>query len=429
MRNRLAVLVFATTSLVLIAFLVPLGYLVQQVAADRAINAATREAEGLAPVVATVERDVLRLTLAQVGADDAEDYPLTVFLPDGTVMGAKAERSKAVELAARGRSVVVDSGDGREVLVAVQGVDEGTAVVRSLVPADALHQGVVRAWAILGMLGIVLLALSVVVADRLARALVRPMHELADVSHRLSAGDLDARVHPSGPAELRDVGRAINHLAGRIKELLTLEREGVADLSHRLRTPLTALRLDAEMLADPSESARLTADIDALTATVDRVIDEARRPMREGVGAGCDAAHVIRERLAFWSVLAEEEGRAVDTAVAAGPIMVAVNESDMAAAIDALLGNVFSHTASGTDFWVGLDRTDGEVRLTVADAGPGFTGEDPFGRGSSASASTGLGLNIVRCTAEASGGHVETAPPDRFETGATIVVVLGAIDP
>lgn len=429
MRRRLAVLVFATTSLVLVAFLVPLGYLVHQVAADRAVNAATREAEGLAPVVATVDKEILRLTLAQVATDDPEDYPLTVFLPDGTVMGATAKRSEAVELAARGRSVVVDTGDGREVLVAVQGIEGGTAVVRGFVPAEALRQGVVRAWAILGVLGLVLLGLSVVVADRLARALVRPMRELADVSHRLGAGDLDARVRPSGPAELRDVGSAVNHLAGRIDQLLSLEREGVADLSHRLRTPLTALRLDAEMLSDPAESARLTADIDALTRTVDHVIDEARRPVREGVGAGCDAAQVVRERLEFWSALADDEHRDVGMDLDDAPLAVRVDSSDMAAAVDSLLGNVFSHTPPGTAFWVGLERNDDEVWLTVADAGPGFTEDDPFGRGNSATQSTGLGLDIVRRTAEASGGHVATATRSRFETGATIVVILGAVDP
>ncbi|WP_202862978.1 HAMP domain-containing protein [Ornithinimicrobium murale] len=54
------------------------------------------------------------------------------------------------------------------------------------------------------------------------------------------AGELDARVRPSGPGEVRAIGGALNHLATRIGELLAAERESVADLSHRLRTPLTA---------------------------------------------------------------------------------------------------------------------------------------------------------------------------------------------
>lgn len=438
MRRQLAVLVAATTSLVLIAFLIPLGYLVQQVAADRAVNAATREAEGLAPVVATVDRDVLELTLQQVANDDAEDYPLSVFLPDGTVLGEPAERSPAVDLAAAGTSLVVDTGSGREVLVAVQGLRAGTAVVRGFVPNQAMREGVDRAWAILVALGLALLALSIVVADRLARTLVRPMRELADVSHRLGEGDLQARVRPAGPPELQAVGHGVNHLAGRIGELLICEREAVADLSHRLRTPLTALRLDAESLSDPADSARVTSDVDALTRTVDDVINEARRPVREGVSARCDAAKVVTERLHFWSALADEEGREVTSRLAPGPLPVRTSEQDLSTMLDALLGNVFAHTPAGTAFCVELASSDSRYRhvhghgeshgpehvtLIVSDQGSGFDGSDPFARGNSGTSSTGLGLDIVRRTADASGGSVSVGPGP----GGRIMVLMGSV--
>lgn len=427
MRRQLAVLVVATTSLVLIAFLVPLGYLVRQVAADRAVNAATQEAEGLAPVVATVDRQILRLTMAQVAQDDPGHYPLTVFLPDDTVLGAAAPRTAAVELAARGRSIVVDTGEGIEIVIAVQGMEGGTAVVRSFVAESALWQGVVRAWSILVVLGLVLLALSVLVADRLAHALVQPMSDLADVSHRLASGDLDARVRPSGPVELTVVGQAVNHLAGRIGELLTSERESVADLAHRLRTPLTALRLEGDALKDPAEAASVSARVDSLTRAVNAVIHEARRPVREGVGADCDVAAVVRERLNFWSALAEEEGRDVSTDVATGRIPVRVSEPDLSAALDALLGNVFAHTPPGTPFAVKLRQSGpGIATLTVSDEGPGFDVSDPFERGHSAADSTGLGLDIIRRTAEATGGYVSVESATASSAGARIILVLGS---
>lgn len=436
MRRQLAILVGATTSLVLIAFLVPLGYLVQQVAADRAVNAATREAEGLAPVVATVDRDVLRLTLDQVAQNDAQDFPLSVFLPDGTVLGEPAQRSVGVNLAARGRSLVASTGGGREVLVAVAGVDGGTAVVRTFVPGDAMREGVGRAWAILGGLAVALLGLSLVVADRLAGALVRPMRELADVSHRLGAGELDARVQPSGPQELRAVGTAVNNLATRIGELLTSERESVADLSHRLRTPLTALRLDAESLRDRHEAARVSRDVDALVRTVDAVIHEARRPVREGIEARCDAAAVVRERLTFWSPLAEEEEREVTGDLVEHPLPVRVSAQDLSSALDALIGNVFAHTPPGTSLAVRITANDdgtlhhdsnpsnstmGAI-VTVSDQGPGFSMSQLPRRGLSAGNSTGLGLDIARRTTEASGGWMEIP---ETTTGAVVTLILG----
>lgn len=424
MRRRLAVLVVATTSLVLVAFLVPLGYLVRQVAADRAVSAATHEAEQVAQVVARADRGSLRRVVDGVVQDGAE-YPLTVFLPDGEQVGASASRSSAVARAARGSSLVAATGGGREVLVAVQGVDGGTAVVRVFVPDEALHDGVLRAWTILAVLGLALLGLGVLVADRLARALVQPLQDLAEVSRRLGAGDLEARVRPDGPPELRRVGRSVNHLAGRITELLAHEREGVADLSHRLRTPLTALRLDAEAVSDPEVAARLNEDMDALTRTVDEVIDEARRPVREGVRSGCDAANVVRERAAYWSALAEEEGRDMVADVPDDPVPIRVGEADLTAALDALLGNVFAHTPGGTPFAVRLRRAgEHEVTVTVADDGPGFGTRDPVSRGSSGR-STGLGLDIVRRTVEAAGGRLRTSTGGTDYRGATVVLSLG----
>lgn len=429
MKRQLALLVAATTSLVLIAFLVPLGYLVHQVAADRAVNAATHEAESLAPIVATVDTDTLAVTVEQVSAQSA--FPLTIFLPDGSSIGARVARSNAVVLAGKGKSLITDTGSGREVLVAVQGVDNGTAVIRSFVPTSAMWSGVVRAWVILGLLGLALLGLSLLVANRMARSLLWPMHELAKVSHLLGAGQLDAKVKPAGPPELRDVGRAMNQLAERIGELIAAEREAAADHSHRLRTPLTVLRLDAEALQDPAEAERIGADVDAVERSVDDMIHEARRPVREGLLVRADAGSVVAARVEFFSALAEEEDRRVHTQLDPGPLPVRVSSEDLAAAVDALLGNIYAHTPPGTGYTVmlraGREDNDGGATLTIADDGPGFVSDNPACRGNTTAGSTGLGLDIVRRTAEASGGQLiaGSAPEGAISRGAQLTVELG----
>ena len=84
------------------------------------------------------------------------------------------------------------------------------------------------------------------------------------------------------------------------------------------------------------------------------MISEARRPVREGLGAGCDATAVVGERVHFWSVLAEEEGRAAHRRTGPRPLPVRVAAADLGAAVDALLGNVFSHTPEGTAFGVAV---------------------------------------------------------------------------
>ncbi len=392
-----------------------LALLMRGVAADRALTDATVKAQSIAPVVATGEREALTLTLEQT--QSGGEYPITVFLPDGTVIGTRTPREPAVDLAARGRSLSVTTGGGRAVYVAVQGGPGGTAVIRTFVTDARLRRGVTRAWTVLGLTGAGLLVLGLIVADRLARSLTRPISALAAVSNRLAHGDLDARIRPAGRPEIHEVGTGLNHLADRIRELLAAEREAAADLSHRLRTPLTSLRLETESLTDPAEGDRVGAAVDALERTVTQIIAETRRPAR-GQAASCDATEVIARRTAFWSVLAEEQDRALDVTVPDHPMPVAVAEDALTACVDALTGNVLAHTPEGTAFAVRLE--DG--RLTVEDDGPGIGDPRPH-RGHSTAASSGLGLDIARRTAEASAGSLEIGSSSAG--GARVALMFG----
>ncbi|WFE97599.1 HAMP domain-containing sensor histidine kinase [Micromonospora sp. WMMD987] len=424
MRRRLALLVVATTCLTLVAFLVPLALLVRTVAEDRATVRATADVQGLVPVVGTADTTTIRLTVEQLTAESGR--PVSVFLPDGTVLGAQEPRTAAVALAARGRSLTAELDGGREIVIAVQGRADGTGVIRTVVPRADITAGVARSWLVLAALGIVLVLLSLAVADRLARTLVRPITELSSVSHRLANAELTARAEPAGPPELREVAAALNHLAARIQVLLREEREQVADLSHRLRTPLTALRLEAESLPDPDDAARVASAVDALERAVTGLIRQARwrsdPPDAGPGGVTADAAAIVGERVAFWSVLAEDTGRTVTLDLASGPLPVGVPADELAAAVDALLGNVFAHTPEGTPFTVRLAREAADVALTVRDAGPGI----PAGlieRGASRAGSTGLGLDIARRAAQASGGRLDLGAG--VEGGAVVTLRLG----
>ena len=268
----------ATSSLVLVSFLLPLALVLRTLAADRAVSAAMAQTQSLAPLVTSLPARSLRLTVAQVNAGSGT--PVTIFLPDGTVVGSPAASSPSVELARHGASFSSAVAGGVEVLVAVDGLPGGTAVIRSFVPDAQLHHGVARAWLLLLAVGAFLLVLSVVVADQLARSLVRPLIAVAQAAELLAAGDLSARAAVAGPPEVRLAGTGLNRLATRIGDLLARERESVADLSHRLRTPLTALRIDAESLRD----SRLIDDVAMMERTVSEIIREARRQRGEARG-------------------------------------------------------------------------------------------------------------------------------------------------
>jgi signal transduction histidine kinase len=411
-RRRITLLVAATTSVVLLAFLLPAATLVSRVAEARARDSARQELQFLIPSVALGTPDEVQAGLTAPGAER-----LGVRWPDGRWLG----RQGATAGDPPATATEVTTGDGTRLVQPVRRSDGGTAVVEAFVPAAELHAGVTRTWLVLAGLGVVLFVLALLVADRLARSLTRPVTELAATAHRLGSGDLAARVEPGGPPEVREVGTAVNRLAGRIGELLAAERESAADLAHRLRTPLTALRLDAEALHSPARE-RLLDDVDALGRTVSEVIAEARRPVREGLGASCDATAVVADRVAFWAVLAEEEGRDVALELPGAAQPVRVGAADLGAAVDALLGNVFAHTPEGAGFRVAVrPRAGGGAEVVVADAGPGLP-EPAVERGRSGAGSTGLGLDIARRTAESSGGELRIASS---ASGATVTVALG----
>jgi signal transduction histidine kinase len=124
-------------------------------------------------------------------------------------------------------------------------------------------------------------------------------------------------------------------------------------------------------------------------------------------------------------VLAEDQDRQLSVPDPQGPLPVAVGRTDLASCVDALLGNVFAHTPEGTAVKVGLTpRPSGGAVLTVADDGPGFATPDPLERGVSGAGSSGLGLDIVRRTAEASGGALSIGASE--SGGALVRVELGA---
>jgi signal transduction histidine kinase len=421
MRARLVLLVAATSLLVVVAFLVPLALLVRSSAADHALGSAAVEIQALAPLVTSVDRPTLTNAVAHANAGNP--HQVTVFLPDGSVVGAPARRSATVDLAIAGRSVTGDAPGGREVVVAVAGLADGTAVLRTFVDDQELRRGVTPAWAMLGLLGAGLVLVTVLVADQLAHTFIRPLAAVAEVSNRMAGGGLDVRATADGPPEVQAVSHGLNMLAERIGEMLNREREHVVDLSHRLRTPLTALRIDAEGLPDPADRARIVADVDSLERSVNDIIRTARRLGGQADVESCDAARVVPERVRFWSTLADEEQRTVAVDLESAPLPVRVSQDDLSACVDALLGNVFAHTPDGTGLAVRLHRrAGGGARLVITDHGPGLP-DALIVRGRSESGSTGLGLDIAARTAAASGGGLRLGRgPDG---GAEVTLDLG----
>ncbi len=479
MRRQLAFVSVTVATLVVLAALMPLATVVRNQARDRAISAAETDAQSIAAalaVAASIEpeeglteelaREVIAsfqalgrliigesgvesmvtalMSAASVEADGGVTVELaeavieafrgregvSIVFPDGTVRGAPYAERANVDRAREGTLVIGDAPEGAEVLVPVLVADalaqDATVVVRAAVLSADMNEGVARAWVLLAGLGVLLVAVAALVTDRMGRSLIRPVTALSDTARSLAEGDLDARVALAGPPEVAEVGEALNLLASRLETLLREERESVADLSHRLRTPLTALRLQAETLSDHEGAAGLLADIDRVEGAVDQMIRDLRRPSSDGPTEPqvADLGAVVRHRSTFWKVLADEQNRPVEVVTLGGVLQVPLSPDELGTVIDTLMENVFAHTDPGAGYRIGARPGSGQTAvLTIEDDGPGFGEGTLVERGRSGGGSTGLGLDIVRKAAEKTGGTFNTS--NNRDGGGRVEVVFG----
>lgn len=442
LRQRILALAVGATASVLILFAIPLWLLLDQAATEESREGAVDVARGVADYISTgpTGHQVLAAYVDRLNARDAR-ATVTVLLPDGTRLGAEppedlhgdTDQQAPEEQGEDGREPD-DAGlrpvsepeihevDGDQVVSVRAMTADGPAVVLALTTADDAQARTTDRLLLLGAAGAVILLLVAGAAELVARRLVRDLDRTAAAADQLGEGDLTARAPEDGPSEVRRVSAALNRLAGRIGDLLAAERETVADLSHRLRTPLTAVRLDVEGLPPSERTAELDAHLDHLERTLTAVIHAARRPEREGVRPRCDATAVVSGQVDFWRPLAEDQGREVGLDLPTRPVEVRCAADDLRAAVDALIENCIAHTPDGAAISVTLadtPREGGLVRLDVRDRGPGLPA-DAVRRGRSDRGSTGLGLDIARACAEASGGRLEV---DR-EDGWTVVRLL-----
>lgn len=216
---------------------------------------------------------------------------------------------------------------------------------------------------------------------------------------------------------------AADRLGMRALRAMDAEREVAADLSHRLRTPLTALRLDADALPAGTVADRIRQAVDALDTEVDSIILSARSSSAARASEQTDLVDVLADRLAFWAVLAEDHGRHWEVRGGQTPIYLRVPRADAIAAVDALLGNVFEHTPQGTAFRV----TVSDSAFVVEDGGLGIAdAEAALRRGVSSEGSTGIGLDIVARIARVAGGRVLIDRSDDLG-GARVTVTLAGL--
>ncbi|MFI5027901.1 MAG: sensor histidine kinase [Solirubrobacterales bacterium] len=313
------------------------------------------------------------------------------------------------------------------------GVARGAIRVTQSVSAvnRAVHSSILD----LAILAGVVLLLGLVAGAVVAQRIASPIRRLEGVAHTFAGGDLDAAAAVEGSKEQRSLARSFNEMTERVRRLLRVQQDFVADASHQLRTPLTGLRLRLEGLnerlrGDSTTQAEIQAgmtDIDRISQIVDELLLLSRAGERELPGERIELADAVHDAAERWRPAAAEHGIEIRVGGDGADANAWIAGPDLDRALDALIENAVRYAPSGST--VSLESRPG--RIEISDEGPGLaTGEEAavferFSRGSAGRAGpggTGLGLPIARELIRQWGGDVSLANRDGVGLRATIEV-------
>ena len=312
------------------------------------------------------------------------------------------------------------------VAVPVSQGNEVVGAVRLSYSTQQVEDRVHQYWLLLGLAGAVTLAVAAMVGIFIARWVTRPLGELNGAAREIGSGDLEARADTShGPPEVRALASSFNLTAERLRELLLAQEQFVADASHQLRTPLTALRLRLEMIETEVEGP-VAEDIEAahsevlrMSRIVDGLLALARAERSPGAGPSTIAiGPIIAERLSIWEHIARE--RSVSLISIPTALGATADPDRLSQILDNYIANALEVSPPGSALTIRTSiEVHGAARYTVvhvSDQGPGLTDDqrahafDRFWRaeaGRSELGGSGLGLAIVSKLAEADRGRAE----------------------
>jgi signal transduction histidine kinase len=297
--------------------------------------------------------------------------------------------------------------------------------VRITYPLSFVNERIRDTWLVLAGVGAIVLVAVSLVSVLVARSLTRPLASLEAGAESLGRGALDTRVEvPPGPHEVVTLAHAFNTTAARLEQLLDAQQAFVADASHQLRTPLSALRLRLENLQSAVPVAE-TADVEGaleevgrLSMLVDGLLELARAEGHGSAPADVDVHELATRRRDAWAALAEERDVRIEIDMRS-PLPARATPGRLEQVLDNLMNNALEVAPRGSTIRVGARREGDRVHVTVSDQGPGMSTEqrsrafDRFWRvDADDSSGFGLGLAIVRQLVVSDGGDVslEDAP-------------------
>ncbi len=280
----------------------------------------------------------------------------------------------------------------------------------------------------------------------IARWISGPVRRLTAEAERFAAGDLEIQpAAPSGPPEVQALTKAMEKMAAQLGELLRSQRRFVADASHQLRTPLTALRLRLENAMDaPPEERRAELETaieetERVTGLVTDLLVLARaddhRPHTADADAMTDLAETVRDRVDTWSAVADSVEVSLVCDVPSGALFVRADPAAVEQILDNLLDNALHASPPDTTITARVERSADGLRLIIRDEGPGLSDEEKrmatqrFWRGDWSRPGSGLGLAIVDSLATSWDARFSLHDAPSGGLAATVTFVSAAARP
>lgn len=402
---------------------------------DSAVADRYTESTGARVVVVDRLGEVLVDSAGEIGRDFATRPEVADALSGVRSAGTRYSDSLGVEL--QYVATPVSSG----------GVVHGA--IRLTISTAAVTDRIHTYWWSMGAVGAIILVVVGLIGWATALSITKPIRSLRETVERFAGGDLDVEGQPvGGPPEIRELAETTEDMARRLSGILSAQRAFVADASHQLRTPLTAIRLRLENLQEALPQDR-RLDVAATLLEVDRLsvlVGDLLRLERSDAAGGSapkavvDLSEAVEQRVDTWRAVAETRHVTIRTLMPEGRCRVLAADGAVEQILDNLIDNAIEASPEHSDISIEIEPTPGACLLRVVDQGPGLTDEEKrraverFWRGArrpriapsdtgvsdtgvsdtgpseaGPGQGTGLGLAIVKALAEASGGGLEFA--------------------
>lgn len=316
-----------------------------------------------------------------------------------------------------------ETAGGEEMYVAVPITTYGevTGALELTLDAEGVNSRIQRFWIGLIIIALLILAALALIGFTVARSATRPIERLQASAARFGRGDfrpLD-EPDPDAPEEIKELTHSMNAMGRQLEKLIERHRSFVADASHQLRTPLTALRLRLENVEAGLSQEQLRAEVEAAieeTIRLGNLVGDLLRLARDEEQPPLTTVELVSlttERLSTWKAVADGRVELVYVRPAGPfPVKCVAVEGAVEQVLDNLLDNALHATPHGSQITVEVKPGPRVHQLIVTDEGPGLTADqkqratDRFWRADQKRSGTGLGLAVVATLIDASSGDL-----------------------